>query len=77
MDMDEAVLKTIKKLGDIATYDGAYGGQEPLEMRVDAVRSLASYMPHPEATRILTDIIDTDYLNREIRQVAIQALRKK
>jgi len=72
----------IEKLGDIATYDSSvggfhYGSPPSLEVRIEAVHSLGTYVPHPKAVEVFTKIIDSDWLKQEISIAAALALRNK
>ncbi len=80
--MKYEIEKIIKKLGDIASYDSSvggfhYGSPPSLEVRIEAVHSLGSYVPHPDAVEVLTKIIDSDWIKQEIRIAAARALRNK
>ena len=78
----EAIRDAIKALAEIADDDAnipgfRFGSRPSLEVRIEAIRSLASYVPHPDAVRVLTEILTKEWYEQELRKVAAEALRNK
>jgi hypothetical protein len=78
---EQAIKKAIAVLAKVACDGETLGyrdGPAPsIEVRSEALRSLASYVPHPDAIEVLTKILGDDWYGLELRQVAAAALRNR
>lgn len=80
-DRERAIEQAIRTLASVATDIETLGyrdGPAPsLEVRLTALRSLGSYVPHPQAVAILTKILGDDWYGQEMRKVAAEALSRR
>jgi hypothetical protein len=74
----EVAISTLAEVAMDGETLGYRDGPAPsLEVRSAALRSLASYVPHPKAVEVLTRILTDDWYGHELRKVAAEALRNK